>query len=225
MPDWLLKALDEAHILNQLEVPAARVVLALLGGFLAAGVYAVTFGRRRKEARSLSITLVLLSVLVSVLTQVIGDNMARAFGLVGALSIVRFRTVVEDTADTAFVIFAVTVGMAVGAGHAVLAGLCIPAIAVVSWLMNGYDRKKENGIGMTTLAVRLGLGFDPDTVLKSAFAEHLNMYKLTRTETAQKGVMVEFTYQVKLKDPTASYRLVVDLNKTDGVQGVELKGS
>ena len=50
-------------------------------------------------------------------TQVIGDNVARAFSLVGALSIVRFRTVVRDTQDTAYVIFAVAVGMAVGANH------------------------------------------------------------------------------------------------------------
>ena len=59
----------------------------------------------------------LLSILIAMVTQVIGDNVARAFSLVGALSIVRFRTVVRDTVDTAFVIFAVAVGMAVGAGH------------------------------------------------------------------------------------------------------------
>src|SRR3712207_7596331 len=57
----------------------------------------------------------------AMVTQVIGDNIARAFSLVGALSIVRFRTVVRDTQDTAYVIFAVAVGMAVGAGHPMLA--------------------------------------------------------------------------------------------------------
>src|SRR3712207_7408096 len=57
---------------------------------------------------------VLLAVLVALVTLVIGDSTARAFGLVGALSIVRFRTVVEDTRDTAFVIFAVALGMAAG---------------------------------------------------------------------------------------------------------------
>jgi MFS family permease len=224
MPDWLLTALDEPRLLDHLHTPAIRVALAVLAGFLAAGVYVTTFGRRRKDARSLAITLVLLAVLVSVLTQVIGDNMARAFGLVGALSIVRFRTVVEDTADTAFVIFAVTVGMAVGAGHAALAGICIPAVAVVAALMNGYDQRKANGTGTTTLAVRLGLGFDPDAALKPVFADHLAAVKLTRTETALKGVAVEFTYLVKLKDPAAAFRLVSDLNKTEGVQGVDLKG-
>ena len=66
------------------------------------------------EAESFTVTLVLLTILIAMVTQVIGDNVARAFSLVGALSIVRFRTVVRDTQDTAYVIFAVAVGMAVG---------------------------------------------------------------------------------------------------------------
>ena len=68
-----------------------------------------------EEAESFVVTLVLLTILIAMVTQVIGDNVARAFSLVGALSIVRFRTVVRDTQDTAYVIFAVAVGMAVGA--------------------------------------------------------------------------------------------------------------
>jgi hypothetical protein len=61
-------------------------------------------------------TLVLLTVLIALVTKVIGNNSARAFSLVGTLALFRFRTVVEDTRDTAFVIFAVVIGMAVGAG-------------------------------------------------------------------------------------------------------------
>ena len=55
------------------------------------------------EAESFTVTLVLLTILIAMVTQVIGDNVARAFSLVGALSIVRFRTVVRDTQDTAYV--------------------------------------------------------------------------------------------------------------------------
>jgi MFS family permease len=223
MPEWLTKAVDEAGLYAHLEVPATRVGLAVAAGFLAAGVFAVTFGRRRKDARSLCITLVLLAVLVAVLTQVIGDNMARAFGLVGALSIVRFRTVVEDTADTAFVIFAVTLGMAVGAGYAVLAGLCVPAVAVVAVLMNTYDRRRENGNGFAALTVRFGLGFDPDAVLPAAFDRHLATHRLTATGTAKQGAAVELVYAAKLKNPAAALALIAELNKLDGVQGVEWK--
>ena len=68
-----------------------------------------------ESAASFRATLVLLSILIAIVTQVVGNNTARAFSLVGALSIVRFRTVVQDTQDTAFVIFAVVMGMAAGA--------------------------------------------------------------------------------------------------------------
>ena len=56
----------------------------------------------------------MLTVILALITQVIGGSAARAFTLVGALAIVRFRTRVNDTRDTAYVILAVCVGMAIG---------------------------------------------------------------------------------------------------------------
>ena len=79
-------------------------------------------------------TLVLLTVLIAMVTMVIGDSIARAFSLVGALAIVRFRTVVEDTRDTAFVIFAVAVGMAAGAGFLKAALVGLPFAAAAAFL-------------------------------------------------------------------------------------------
>src|SRR6185437_11876796 len=82
---------------------------------------------------SFPMTLVLLSVLIAMVTQVIGNNVARAFSLVGTLAIVRFRTVVRDTRDTAYVIFAVVIGMAIGAADLWIAiiGLIIIALAAL----------------------------------------------------------------------------------------------
>ena len=111
-----------------------RLVLAMLAGGLVTLIY--RFTRAADEtAPSFTVTLVLLAILIAMVTQVIGDNVARAFSLVGALSIVRFRTVVRDTQDTAYVIFAVAVGMAVGAGHPGLAicGLGVIAFAAARW--------------------------------------------------------------------------------------------
>src|SRR5205085_4318473 len=89
---------------------------SLVGGLLVAGVYRFTRPTSHINP-SLPPTLVLLAILIAIVTQVIGESVARAFSLVGALSIVRFRTVVRDTQDTAFVIFSVVVGMAIGAAH------------------------------------------------------------------------------------------------------------
>jgi hypothetical protein len=111
---WRLAALDvDGYGLLLL---VTRLLIALALGRIVAAVY-----RRSRpmgdEAESFVVTLVLLTILIAMVTQVIGDNVARAFSLVGALSIVRFRTVVRDTQDTAYVIFAVAIGMAVGANR------------------------------------------------------------------------------------------------------------
>src|SRR5436190_9181756 len=107
-----------------------RLCLAMLLGFAVMFVYRMA---RKGEPRNASfeVTLVLLAILIAMVTRVIGDSVARAFSLVGALSIVRFRTVVRDTQDTAYVIFAVVVGMAVGANllPVALAGIAVIALA------------------------------------------------------------------------------------------------
>ena len=79
----------------------------------------------------------LLSILIAMVTQVVGDNVARAFSLVGALSIVRFRTVVRDTQDTAYVIFAVAIGMAIGAHHFWVALAGVGVVALAAFMMRG----------------------------------------------------------------------------------------
>jgi uncharacterized membrane protein YhiD involved in acid resistance len=202
-----------------------RLGLALAAGFVVAGVYVLGMGRRREETATLPTTLVLLTVVIAIVTLVIGDSVARAFGLVGALSIVRFRTVVEDTRDTAFVIFAVVVGMAVGAGYPLLAALGVPAVLIGALLMrwvNGGPVPLRPSEG-ATLTVRVGLGADPESLLSSIFAQHLADVRLTNTSTAKQGAALEATYKVRLRSPGKAFALVSELNKIEGVQGVELK--
>jgi len=95
---------------------ALRLVVAAILGVVVGAIYHASQRKAIGESYSFFVTIILLTILVAMTTLVIGNSVARAFSLVGALSIVRFRTVVDDTRDTAFVIFAVVVGMAVGAG-------------------------------------------------------------------------------------------------------------
>ena len=119
--EWARHALGGNDEPKTADVIAARVALAAVYGFVAATIFRLTLARNRPDVRTMPTTLVLLSALIALVSMVIGDKLAQAFGLVGALSIIRFRTVVDDTADTAFVIFAVVIGMAIGNGFALLA--------------------------------------------------------------------------------------------------------
>src|SRR3954471_21198399 len=136
MPEWLTEAVQ--HSEHAIDVPtlAVRLALALAFGSAAAAIHQLTSPRSKPgEEQTLATTLVLLSVLIAVVTMVIGSNIARAFSLVGALGIIRFRTVVEDTRDTAFVIYAVACGMGAGTGYALGPVLATPIVLLVAWVL------------------------------------------------------------------------------------------
>src|SRR6476659_5994477 len=165
-----------------------RLVLALVLGLAIAWIYRRARGANG-EAESFGVTLVLLTILIAMVTQVIGDNVARAFSLVGALSIVRFRTVVRDTQDTAYVIFAVAVGMAVGAGHPWLGIAAILVVGFAAYVM------RARGTGPTAsglaedayvLQVRMGIGGDPQALLAAPLDAFTRRRRLQSIGTAGK---------------------------------------
>ena len=87
------------------------------------------------------------ALIVAIVMMVIGNNLARAFALVGALSIIRFRTVIKDTKDTAYVFLALAGGMAAGTSSYFLAitgvvFVCIGKQGSDTW---GVDRSCANG--------------------------------------------------------------------------------
>jgi hypothetical protein len=210
--------------------PAAAplwVFLRLLGALALGGVVAYVYRHTRPGVEvmpSFTTTLVLLAVLIAMVTQVIGDNVARAFSLVGALSIVRFRTVVRDTQDTAYVIFAVAVGMAVGANNLWVAVGGILVVALGAILMKQRSATVVPVAGDAfTLHVRVGLGHDVDTLLGGTLDAHAGPRRLISMETARQGMAIDVGYQLALRRDAAADALIRELNRLDGVQSVTLQ--
>ena len=196
-----------------------RLIIALAMGALVAVIYKWA---RSSEASSFTATLVFLSILIAMVTQVIGDNVARAFSLVGALSIVRFRTVVRDTQDTAYVIFAVAVGMAVGAGYmsVALAGTAVVALAAAA--MKRPAAREVETLPFR-LIVRLGLGFDTNRTVVPTLDTYVRARSLVGVSTVKQGAAIEYSYQLAPLEDAQAQELVSTLNRLDGVQGVALE--
>src|SRR5262249_10240541 len=157
--------------------------------------YFLTQRKKRAEAASFVATMALLSVLLGMVSMVIGSNIARAFALVGALSIVRFRTVVEDTRDTAFVIFAVVVGMAGGAGAYLVAAVGIPIVGLVAWLLALWGRTGEPKVQQkadhTSLIIRIGTGIDPSVGVAVVLSKHAEDVRLVAIATVRQGTALD----------------------------------
>jgi hypothetical protein len=198
-----------------------RLAAALILGSLVAWIYTRT--RRVPEAMpSFPTTLVLLAILIAMVTQVIGDNIARAFSLVGALSIVRFRTVVRDTEDTAYVIFAVAVGMAVGAHDLWVAVIGIVVIGLTAFWRSRRSASTSSSQGSYLLCVRMALGDDLQKQLVPVLDAHALRRELVSVETARQGVALDVTYEAVLRPGITPDAFVLALNRLEGVQDVEL---
>ncbi|PTY04123.1 hypothetical protein DB346_04855 [Verrucomicrobia bacterium LW23] len=197
-----------------------RFVVALLLGMVVAAVYRHTRGDTA-IAPSFPATLMLLCVLIAIVTQVIGDNAARAFSLVGALSIVRFRTVVRDTQDTAFVMFSVITGMAVGSHNlwvAVLGIIVVGSAALWSKLNIIPDAPP-----VYILVIRTLVSQKVELLAGGILDMHLVDRRLIAVGTPRKGGTMEYTYEARLKGEGNAVDLMTELHAVEGIQGAQLR--
>jgi uncharacterized membrane protein YhiD involved in acid resistance len=220
MPPWLQNTLSNSGHAPPLEL-LWRTSIAFVFGCAVALIYRGTH-RAEPIAPTFPRTLVLLSILISMVTSVIGESVARAFSLVGALSIVRFRTVVRDTQDTAFVIFAVIVGMAAGSDHLWVALIGIGVVAVAVFILRPRGKATIWTEEQCDLSIRLEMGMNPESLVEPVFKKHLQQYEILSIETAKQGTALEITYRTRFRKSSAPLDLVGELNRVDGIQGVEV---
>lgn len=221
MPEFLTTAFNSGTTISPVDV-LLRLFAALLFGGAVAWIYRRARGPAASSG-SFPGTLVLLAILIAMVTQVIGDNVARAFSLVGALSIVRFRTVVRDTQDTAYVIFAVVVGMSVGSHNLWVAGIGLFIVGLAAWLLCRTPGGGGDLGNAWLLTLRVGLGLDHEKLTGATLSPHLQRRELMSVETARQGVSLDVIYEVQLRPDATAAALVNDLNRIEGVQAVSVK--
>jgi hypothetical protein len=120
---------------------------------------------------------VLNGMVVAMVMMIVGSNIARAFSLVGALSIIRFRNAVKETRDVGFIFFTMAIGMAIGTKFYLLAVVAAVVISLVILLMtrfNWYERQMASQI----LRVQVPNGVAFDTLFDPAFLQYTSSSEL-----------------------------------------------
>lgn len=222
MPEWLSGAAAADSPLR-IEHQLIRLLVALVMGICVAVVFRMSHGKQHNRVETLTTTLILLSVLIAMVSMVIGSSVALAFSLVGALSIVRFRTVVEDTRDTAFVIFAVVVGMAAGSGQLLVPLIGLPIIGATAIVLSRLQVQECSQ--PFVLTVRIGLGRSAEQLMSPFLSRYCHSSSLTSASTTKQGAAVELTWAVTLKSPDSLATMVTELNQVEGIQNVDLKAN
>lgn len=217
LSDWFLYSSIPGVGLSPALVVRGMLLSYVLAQFVA-WLYVWTH-RGLSYSRNMVHSIVLLGMIVTMVMLVVGDSIARAFGLVGALAIIRFRTVVRDARDTTFIFLALAVGIAVGADHemvAVTGTLLITFIAGLLQFTGFGTRHSDTG----TLRVR-GV-----SALSGPLAEVLDSWCRTHEMIALRegsgGGESEYTYEIRLFHPSEREDLLKAVRGVSGATAVTI---
>ncbi len=194
--------------------------VALVCGLLIAGFYRWST-RRPSYSRSFVNSLVALSLITAVVIMVIGNNLARAFGLVGAMSIIRFRTAVKDAQDIVFIFFSLAIGMAAGVGLLKVAFISTVFIGLSMTAVSAFQlRVRRRREFLVQLTYRPDDDAPPPHL--AALDTHCQRYHLVSTKSYGDGDDLELAFYVLLRGEDRSGALVSALRKAEGVRDVSL---
>ncbi len=195
---------DQLHLLESL----VALTLSFLCSWCISQIYRLTH-RGTGYSQSYNQSLILLGMVTTLIMIVIGSNIARAFSLVGALSIIRFRNAVKETRDVAFIFFIMAIAMACGTRFYTLAlvATLVNCSAVYIMHVSGFGRM--TGSPEQMVRVQLPPGLDATTSLEPAFPQLFESWNMISMETVRQGLFTELVYSVRPL-PTVSGRRVLD---------------
>ena len=182
------------------------LVLAFAVGLFIAFVYRKNY-RGVMYSNNFVLTLVMMTLITCPVVMCIKESIQLSMGMVGALSIVRFRTAVKEPLDTAYMFWALTMGILLGAGQFFLTAVTVVDIAILLTVLVQIQSGKLNSY---LLVVRMADGSE------KAVAQAVNGLKFSRLKSKTVSAAgVEATYEIRVKKHDAF------LNKVNAIPGVQ----
>jgi uncharacterized membrane protein YhiD involved in acid resistance len=215
--------LDLTDLLTLYTLTAGQIVTNL-GVALACSVFIALLYRWTYRGTSYAATftnsLVTLALITAVVMMVIGNNLARAFGLVGAMSIIRFRTAVKDTQDLVFIFLSLAVGLAAGVGLHRLAFVGTLFIGLTIVLLT-FTRTAAAGRRPYLLQMQV----TPTDTSIPAYQRVLDTWCRTHQVVNVKSFgneRLEVSFYIRLRQRDQAQALIQNLRRTPGVEQVNL---
>lgn len=220
-----LIALERALLLEQVAVlPLAAVVQGLVLAFVLGLVVAMLHRASvpgRLVPSSLVASLALLPVVSALVLMVIGNSLARAFSLVGALAIVRFRTRLRSTWDITFVFLSLAVGIACGVDAVTVAAVGV-AVSVLAVGVLGLVPGARPQAGVHVLRCDVASWQVGEAQLLPLLDRHVQRRALSSARTLRFGETLSLSYQLVLKKGTSLEALVREVAAVEGVERVSV---
>ena len=202
----------------QTEITVVDVLIMLAFSLLLGGAVSLVYKYTKRDAVTklgFTLTLFMLPAVISIIIMMVGSNVARAFSLAGAFSIVRFRSMPGDPDEIAYIFFSLAIGLGCGIGFigysvlfTVLMCLILTARSVIA------SRPKHTSLMQLSIDIPENLNYSH--VLDDILPQNTESYKLNKIKTAEYGTVYRLYYTVKLSDMNNQKQLIDSLRTRNG---------
>lgn len=219
----LFDATLDSPALSSVPTIFINLMLSLLLGIVIAKVYKKVHHGVSYSA-SYAYSIVLITMVVAFVMMVIGGNLARAFTLLGAFTLIRFRTAVKDPKDTAFIFLALVVGLAIGAngyGLAIIGTVITVVTALVLDKLNFGSQVKLEQVLYLTIDAKTVDQHDLEVMLRGLFKE----VSIINVNYSSASKSLQYSYNVKLASKEQQADAMRKLSAVHGVKSAEILAS
>lgn len=187
------------------------IITSVILGFIVAFLHMKT----TKSNRNFISTLVVLPILVTVVILLVNGNLGTSVAVLGAFSLVRFRSIPGNSKEILDVFFAMAIGLAVGTGYIGFAIIFTIITSLLSYVLYklkfGEDKTKDR-----ILKIAIPEDLDYEDVFEDTFNKYLENYNIRQAKTINMGSMFELTYIVNLKSNIKEKELIDDIRVRNG---------
>ena len=181
---------DQTISISSFPTVLVTLLIAFAVGVFIFWIYKMNF-RGVMYSQNYALSLVLLCIITAPVVLCIRQSLALSLGMVGALSIVRFRTAVKDPLDTAYMFWSLTMGILIGAGQFFLAAVAVIGIALLITIISRVASKPAETF---LLVLRGEAGVEGDVTNLLRRLKHMRLKSKTLS-----GDGVEITYEIRLE--------------------------
>ena len=218
MPDNLLNL----PIYSLTEFSSAVVIINILVAFVIALTISWVYQKTHygiSYSRSFMTTLVIMTVLSTISMMILSNNLVRALGVLGIFALIRFRTILKDTRDVAFLFFALAMGMAIGTNNYIIAAISTVMVSFMLLILARYNfgSAVKNGFLLVLLA-------DKDFNFNNAskfIDKYADSKQFLQAKTQSSGEQ-EYYFSILFNKDVDFSEFVGQMRAMSGIQSVEL---
>lgn len=207
---------DTLSPVNVIVVVASALILGLALAF----VYLRTH-RDSGWQQSFVITLIMLPATLAIVIMLCENNIARAFSLGGAVSIIRFRSAPGDAKDIAYIFLCLAIGLSCGMGYIAYGVVFTLLMALVMIVLSLTNFAVPNSSAMT-LRITIPENLNFENVFDSILTEYTKKWSMRKVRTTDYGSLFELVFDIELKDGADRKQFIDELRVKNGNLPVQL---